>query len=180
MPTAVLALVCKTDFFKRITRNRLTAHFECWGAETTEGVWSCTRENWPGTPWLVYHQPSVKDGSYPLPVTMCGPLRACRAFVGSGAAERELEWRKAEAQVVAVARGCDPACRFPFTARAAACPATECSHPQEPRGSRIERGTFDYYRYETCGARGAERICHDEDGCDACSRDVGRASVIVS
>lgn len=180
MPTAVLALVCKTDFFERITRNRLIAHLECWGAETTEGVWSCTREDWPGTPWLVYHQPSVKDGSYPLPVTMCGPLSACRAFVGSGAAERELEWRKAEAQVEADARGCDPACRFSFTARAAACPATECSHPQEPRGSRIERGTFDYYYCETCGARCAERIWHDEDGCDACSGDVGRASVIVS
>ena len=46
-----------------------------------------------------------------------GVRRQRCSLAGAGVAQ-------AKAQVEAVARGCDPACRFPFTARAGACPAT--------------------------------------------------------
>lgn len=93
-----LAPVIKTRMTQRLVRNgpAVTRHQECWGAQTEDGVWDFEREESPGTPWLVYHQPSVKDGSYTLPVIMCGTLRACRALVASGGAGEELSRRKSE------------------------------------------------------------------------------------
>lgn len=73
-----------------------TGQMQCWGARTTDGEWSFVREESSGTPWLIYHEPSVKDRSYTLPVMQCGTLRECRLAVGRGYAARDLERRKAE------------------------------------------------------------------------------------
>jgi hypothetical protein len=94
--TVTLAPVVKTAFYRRITRSGLTASRECWAAETTDGAWKFDREDSPGTPWLVYSTAAVADGSYPLPVTICGTLRACRAFAAAPYALEELARRKAE------------------------------------------------------------------------------------
>jgi len=91
--SVTLAPIIKTQFARRIIHGGrgLTERKECWGAETTDGVWSFDREDSPGTPWLVYHQPSVKDGSLTTPVSLQGSLRACRWYVAMGWAEADLE-----------------------------------------------------------------------------------------
>lgn len=86
----------------RITRSGLTRP-ECWGAETIDGSWDFEREESPGTPWLVYHKPSVADGSLTFPVISLGTLRDCRAFVASGTAEQELARRKADPDMARLA-----------------------------------------------------------------------------
>lgn len=44
----------------------------------------------------------------------------------------------------------------------------ECKHPDDERGHKTERGTFDYH-YETCKACGGIRPEHDDDdGCRTC------------
>lgn len=98
MAALALAPITKTAFARRITRGGrgLTEHRECWAAETTDGVWKFDREDSPGTPWLVYHRQSAADGSLPVPVTLCGTLRACRVAVAEGWAADELAKRKAE------------------------------------------------------------------------------------
>lgn len=74
---------------------RLNGHgSEVWAARTQDGVWEFDRTEDRGTPWEVRHIPSVTDGSWPGPVSICGTLRACRALVSSGGAEQELAWRK--------------------------------------------------------------------------------------
>jgi hypothetical protein len=90
-----LSPVTKTRFADRITRAG-RAKRECWAAETVDGVWDFDREDSPGTPWLVYHRLSVADGSYTLPLTFCGTLRACQAYAGGGLADQELTRVKAE------------------------------------------------------------------------------------
>ena len=90
-----LAEIRETSTRKRITRSGLTRP-ECWGAETTDGIWEFDREESSGTPWLMYHKPSVTDGSYTLPVRYCGTLRECQALVASCGADQELAWRKAD------------------------------------------------------------------------------------
>jgi hypothetical protein len=92
-----LAPVVKTRMGRRIVRNGAgqTVHLECWGAKTTDGLWDFEREESPGTPWLVYHTPSVADGSYTLPVLLCGTLRACRAFAAGLDTETTLARLKA-------------------------------------------------------------------------------------
>jgi hypothetical protein len=86
-----LAPIVKTRFAQRITRNGLTKSRECWAAETTDGLWDFEREDSPGTPWLVYHLPSCRDGSYAMPVHLTGTLRACREYVAAGHAQASLE-----------------------------------------------------------------------------------------
>lgn len=100
--TAPLAEIRETCMRPRITRSGLTRP-ECWGAETIDGIWEFDREESSGTPWLMYHKPSVADGSYPLPVMHCGTLRACRALAASGAAEQELAYRKADPDAIRLA-----------------------------------------------------------------------------
>ena len=90
-----LAGIRETSTRPRITRSGLTRP-ECWGAETIDGIWEFEREESSGTPWLMYHKPSVADGSYPLPARYCGTLRECRALVASGGAAQELAYRKAD------------------------------------------------------------------------------------
>ena len=69
---------------------------ECWGARTADGIWDFEREDSPGTPWLVYHVPSVADGTYTGPVDQCGSLTQCARLVASGWAEKRLAEAKAE------------------------------------------------------------------------------------
>jgi hypothetical protein len=54
---------------------------EIWAAETVDGVWGIEREDSPGTPWLVFHRPSVKDGTCPDPVMEFGSLRVCQVNI---------------------------------------------------------------------------------------------------
>ncbi len=96
-----LAPVRSTRSFRRLIRGGAgRTREECWGAETLDGVWDFEREESAGTPWLVYHRPSVASGAYTLPVTICGTLRACRALVASGGADEELARRLAETALV--------------------------------------------------------------------------------
>ena len=60
-------------------------------AQTGDGLWAFEREDSPGTPWLVYHLPSCRDGSYAMPVHLTGTLRACREYVAAGHAQASLE-----------------------------------------------------------------------------------------
>ncbi|HEX4622308.1 MAG TPA: hypothetical protein VH208_12140, partial [Myxococcaceae bacterium] len=90
--------IVKTDFAHRITHGgrSVTPHRECWGARTADGVWSFERVEEPGTPWLIYHLPSLADGSYLGVVASETTLDGCRRAVASGWAEQELGRRKAE------------------------------------------------------------------------------------
>lgn len=92
---AALAPIRKTETARRLTRHGATGR-ECWRAETLDGVWDFVREDSPGTPWLVYHNPSHADGSYRLPVMERGSLEACQKAVALGWAEKALETLKAE------------------------------------------------------------------------------------
>jgi len=73
-----------------------TGRLETWGAQTKDGIWDFEREEDTRTDWLVYHRPSVADGSYVLPVMICGTLRACRIAVARGWAGSQLAQRKAD------------------------------------------------------------------------------------
>jgi|SRR4249920_481337 len=70
---------------------------EAWEAETEGGEWIFAREDSPGTPWLVFHQPSVDDGSCTTPVAIAGSLTRCGALAASGGAAAELARAKTEA-----------------------------------------------------------------------------------
>src|ERR1035441_5433789 len=100
--TVPLAGIRETSTMPRRTRGGLTRP-ECWGAETTDGIWEFDREESSGTPWLMYHRPSVADGSYVLAVMHCGTLRECRALVASGAADQQLVRRKADPDALRLA-----------------------------------------------------------------------------
>jgi len=97
-----LAPIIKTQIRKRLIHRgtAVTEKAECWSAETTDGIWDFEREESSGTPWLMYHKPSVADGSLTLPVMSCGTLRACRALVASGGAAQQLAYRKADPDTV--------------------------------------------------------------------------------
>jgi len=99
---ALLAEIRETVTRPRITRSGLTRP-ECWGAETADGAWGFEREESSGTPWLVYHRPSVADGSYTMPVLHCGTLRECRALVAGGTAGQELTRRKSDPDAIRLA-----------------------------------------------------------------------------
>lgn len=97
MGTATLAPVTNRVYHQTFRRGPGSpTRRECWGADTADGQWRFVREESPGTPWLVYHLPSVEDGSYTLPVQFCGTLRACRAAVAQGWAAQRLAAHKAE------------------------------------------------------------------------------------
>lgn len=87
MAQANLAPIRKTQMARRIIRRgtALTERQECWGAETTDGVWTFGREESPGTPWLIIHKASDQM------VHLTGTLRACREYVTAGHAQRDLE-----------------------------------------------------------------------------------------
>jgi len=91
-----LAPVEKTQMARRITRRGTTPSPECWAAVTTDGLWDLQREDSPGTPWLIYHRPSVADKSYVVPVMMCGSLLKCREAITAGWADAALTRCKAE------------------------------------------------------------------------------------
>lgn len=108
-----------------------------WAARTTDGVWGFDRTEEAGTPWEVFHLPSVADGSLTLPVTSTANLRSCRLYVGTGQAARELAVLK-------------------------------CGHPEDARGEKVERGSFDWV-YQTCSAcRGVRPVHGDDDRCKTC------------
>ena len=82
-----LAPIVKTVMHKRFIRRgtAVTEKAECWQAETTDGVWRFGREESSGTPWLIIHKASGEM------VHLTGNLRACRAYVATGAADEALE-----------------------------------------------------------------------------------------
>lgn len=86
MAQATLAPIRKTRMHKRFIRRgtALTERAECWGAETTDGVWVFDREESPGTPWIITHKASSTA------VGLTGNLRACRAYVAGGHAQKDL------------------------------------------------------------------------------------------
>jgi hypothetical protein len=43
---------------KHFAHNIRTNHRECWSATSTDGVWTFSREETPGTPWIVRHNPT--------------------------------------------------------------------------------------------------------------------------
>ncbi len=105
MTAVALPPIEKTDMARRFTRGGSTRHRECWAAKTLDGIWEFEREESSGTPWLIYHRPSLDDGSWRQPVMMCGRLDGCRRAVANGGAARMLEQRKAEAALEAAANG---------------------------------------------------------------------------
>jgi len=80
MTRTPLAPVVKT----RVLRSR-GGTVQCWGAETLDGTWAFSREESPGTPWLVIHKPTG------LLVDTAGTLADCRAYAASGGAQADLE-----------------------------------------------------------------------------------------
>jgi len=85
-PKAPLAPVVKTVFMQRRFRDGTTRR-ECWGAETTPGRdWAFERQEAPGTPWAVIH---AETGTWVA--GFMGSLAECRRYVGSGAAQEDLE-----------------------------------------------------------------------------------------
>ena len=87
----ILAPVVKTQMYKRFIRHgtAVTEKAECWGAETTDGMWAFEREESAGTPWIIIHKASGKE------VHLTGTLRACRAYVAAGHAQKDLERQQA-------------------------------------------------------------------------------------
>jgi hypothetical protein len=70
-----------TNLVKRPRKVRGRIQMECWGAETTDGIWAFEREDDTSTLWLVFHKPSLADGSCPLQVRICGKLEDCQEYV---------------------------------------------------------------------------------------------------
>lgn len=59
---------------------------QCWGAETTDGVWEFARIETRGTPWQVTHRPTGTVVDYCV-----WSLPDCQAYVASGAADADLK-----------------------------------------------------------------------------------------
>jgi hypothetical protein len=72
------------------------ARRELWGADSADGIWRFEREESPGTPWLIWHLPSVADETLPVPVDQAGTITACREAVARGWLDKILPERKAE------------------------------------------------------------------------------------
>jgi hypothetical protein len=75
-----LAPVDKT----RILRGR--RGLETWGAQTKDGTWGMDRLEDTGTTWQVVHRATKT-----VVADFLGSLRQCRAYVGSGEAQEDLE-----------------------------------------------------------------------------------------
>ena len=84
-PKTHLAPVVKT----RMLRGR--RGLECWGAQTTDGVWGMDRLEDTGTTWEVVNKPTET-----VVCDYLGSLRQCRAYVGSGEAQEDLDRIQAE------------------------------------------------------------------------------------
>jgi hypothetical protein len=78
--------------------NAELAPLECWGAETTDGIWQFDREEGARTDWHVYHLPSMADGTWTGVVAIRGTLRACRADAANGNLALELRYRLEDAR----------------------------------------------------------------------------------
>jgi hypothetical protein len=55
------------------------------------GDWGIEQDDSPGRPWLVFHLPSVADGSLTEPVLWLGRRRDCIAAVRGGQASAALK-----------------------------------------------------------------------------------------
>jgi hypothetical protein len=66
---------------------------QCWAAVTKDGEWGFAREEDCGTTWTVRHMPTKT-----VVAEFLGSLRQCRAYVGSGGAQEDLERIQAEAK----------------------------------------------------------------------------------
>jgi hypothetical protein len=64
-----------------------------WCRRTKDGIWAFAREEDSTTSWTVRHLPTktVTENSF-------GSLRQCRAYVGSGEAQEDLERIQAEGE----------------------------------------------------------------------------------
>lgn len=80
----------------RSGRTGRTLQPECWEARTLDGVWEFERLEVRGTPWAVWHLPSVAAGSLVVPLGLRTSLEACQELVGTGMADRLLAARLAE------------------------------------------------------------------------------------
>ena len=64
---------------------------QCWAAETEDGILGFAREEDAATSWTVTHLPTKT-----VVETFLGSLLDCRAYVGSGEAQADLERLLAE------------------------------------------------------------------------------------
>lgn len=78
-PAASLAPVVRT----RVLPTR--SGMQCWGAETTDGLWGFARLEDAATAWEVTHKPTST-----VVADFLGSLRQCRAYVASGEAAEDL------------------------------------------------------------------------------------------
>jgi hypothetical protein len=85
-----------------------TGRRECIAARTEDGTWEFEHEEVAGTPWAVFHRPSLDDGSWLLAVTSCSSLRRCQRAAASGALDRELADRKAAHAAQNLTTGSNP------------------------------------------------------------------------
>lgn len=85
MTATTLAPITRTTFHERLTRGGAASRRECWRAVTDDGAWEFERQDEPGTPWAVIHRETGTQ------VGLCGTLRACRQYVGSGRAAGDLK-----------------------------------------------------------------------------------------
>jgi hypothetical protein len=65
---------------------------QCWSATTKDGEWVFAREEDETTSWTVRSLPTKT-----VVAEFLGSLRQCRAYVGSGEAQEDLERIQAEA-----------------------------------------------------------------------------------
>jgi predicted lipid carrier protein YhbT len=78
-PRIPLAPVVKT-LFRQTRRGR-----ECFGAETTDGVWGFDRMEDTTTSWMVVHAETKT-----VVADFFGSLKGCRMYVASGQADEDL------------------------------------------------------------------------------------------
>lgn len=88
--------IVKTEFAYAMRRDGRLTNRQCWAARTADEVWDFQREDSPGTPWLVYHRPSVDDGTCPVPVMTTTSLKRCAEAVARGWADSALTRTKEE------------------------------------------------------------------------------------
>jgi hypothetical protein len=108
---------------------------ELWGADSADGTWRFERIETAGTPWDIFHLPSVADETLPVAVDSMGNLPACREAVARGWLDKMLPERKAEhaahmARLAAICKMAD----YDDTGRCRYCRQPETTHnPVEAR-----------------------------------------------